>query len=65
MLLKTGYKLQANDSIFRRNIVYDGWAGVTYNASKGIEVSRMHGAGSNNLIYNNTVVNNGGVGIVF
>lgn len=62
---KDGLQASSNDSIFRRNVVYDGWAGATYNASKGIEVSRMHGAGNNNLIYNNTIVNNGGVGIVF
>ena len=63
---KPGFEISSNDGTFRRNIVYDGWAGATYNASKGIEVSRLDtGAGNNNLIYNNTMVNNGGVGIAF
>ncbi|MEK6657367.1 MAG: Calx-beta domain-containing protein [Nitrospirota bacterium] len=63
---KPGFEVSSSDGTFRRNVVYDGWAGSTYYASKGIEVSRLGGGdANNNLIYNNTIVNNGGVGIVF
>jgi parallel beta-helix repeat protein len=59
---KPGIELSTNYNTARRNIVYDGYAVNSNNASGGIELSYSP---TSNKVYNNTFVHNGRSGITF
>jgi len=55
-LYKPGIEVSAQRTTVRRNVFYGG-------DDHGIEISGVGGDASNNLIYNNVIYNNGGIGI--
>ena len=61
---KNGIQIPSNNNTIRRNVIYGG-ASNTICKGQGIEGDYQNGGGSYNLVYNNTVYNNGGLSLVF
>jgi hypothetical protein len=61
---KNGIQIPANNNTIRRNVIYGG-SSNTICKGQGIEGDYQNGGGSYNLVYNNTIYNNGGLSLVF